>query len=99
MTLKKEGRARSAGLGCRPRTVGIFTRDSTRSLRMVKELKAGVVRVNTYRVVSPIAEAGGMKHSGHGRESGFQAMYDDTRPKTAWMNTSDQPLASQFVAR
>ncbi len=78
---------------------GIFTRDSARSLRMVKAVKAGIVWVNTYRAVSPIAEFGGMKDSGHGRESGFQAMYDYTRPKTVWMNTSDEPLGNQFVAR
>jgi len=78
---------------------GIFTRDSARSLRMAKAVKAGIVWVNTYRAVSPIAEFGGMKGSGYGRESGFQAMYDYTRPKTVWMNTSDEPLGSQFVAR
>lgn len=78
---------------------GIFTRDSARSIRVAKKVKAGIVWVNTYRAVSPIAEFGGMKTSGYGRESGFQAMYDYTRPKTVWMNTSDEPLASQFVAR
>ena len=55
--------------------------------------------MNTYRAVSPIAEFGGVKGSGYGRESGFQAIYDYTRPKTVWMNTSDEPLGSQFVAR
>jgi len=78
---------------------GIFTRDSARSLRMAKAVKAGIVWVNTYRAVSPIAEFGGMKNSGYGRESGFQAMFDYTRPKTVWMNTSDEPLGNQFVAR
>ena len=78
---------------------GIFTRDSARSLRVSRAVKAGIVWVNTYRAVSPIAEFGGIKGSGHGRESGFQAMYDYTRPKTVWMNTSDQPLGNQFVAR
>ena len=78
---------------------GIFTRDSARSLRMAKAVKAGIVWVNTYRAVSPIAEFGGVKGSGYGRESGFQAIYDYTRPKTVWMNTSDEPLARQFVAR
>jgi len=78
---------------------GIFTRDSARSLRMAKKVKAGIVWVNTYRMISPIAEFGGMKQSGYGRESGFQAVYDYTRPKTIWMNTSSTPLASQFVAR
>ena len=78
---------------------GIFTRDGARQLRMVKAVKAGIVWVNTYRAVSPIAEFGGMKNSGYGRESGLQAVYDYTRPKTAWINTSDEPLGSQFVAR
>jgi acyl-CoA reductase-like NAD-dependent aldehyde dehydrogenase len=40
-----------------------------------------------------------MKNSGYGRESGFQAVLDYTRPKTVWMNTSDTPLASQFHSR
>ncbi len=78
---------------------GIFTRDSARSLRMADAVRAGIVWVNTYRVVSPIAEFGGIKGSGYGRESGFQAMYDYTRPKTVWMNTSDAPMANPFVMR
>ena len=78
---------------------GIFTRDSARSLRMANAVRAGIVWVNTYRVVSPIAEFGGVKGSGYGRESGFQAMYDYTRPKTIWMNTSDAPMANPFVMR
>ena len=78
---------------------GVFTRDSARSLRVSSAIKAGIVWVNTYRVISPVAEFGGMKHSGYGRESGFQAVLDYTRPKTVWMNTSSEPLASQFVGR
>lgn len=78
---------------------GIFTRNSARSLRMAKRVKAGIVWVNTYRVISPIAEFGGMKGSGYGRESGFQAIYDYTRPKTVWMNMSDAPVASPFQPR
>ena len=46
-----------------------------------------------------IAEFGGIKGSGYGRESGFQAMYDYTRPKTVWVNTSDEPMANPFVMR
>ena len=43
---------------------GIFTRDSARSLRVAKKVRAGIVWVNTYRAVSPIAEFGGIKTSG-----------------------------------
>jgi len=78
---------------------GIFTRDSARSLRMAKAVRAGIVWVNTYRAISPIAEFGGLKGSGYGREAGFQAMYDYTRPKTVWMNLSDAPLANPFQPR
>ncbi len=78
---------------------GIFTQNSARSLRMANSVHAGIVWVNTYRVVSPIAEFGGVKASGYGRESGFQAIYDYTRTKTIWINTSDEPMANPFVMR
>ncbi|MFT4717234.1 MAG: acyl-CoA reductase-like NAD-dependent aldehyde dehydrogenase, partial [Paracoccaceae bacterium] len=78
---------------------GIFTQNGARSLRMANAVRAGIVWVNTYRVVSPIAEFGGVKGSGYGRESGFQAMYDYTRPKTIWMNMSDDPISNPFVMR
>ena len=78
---------------------GIFTRDSARSLRMSKRIKAGIVWVNTYRAISPIAAFGGLKSSGYGREAGLQAVYDYTRPKTVWMNLSDDPIANPFKPR
>lgn len=78
---------------------GVFTRDGARALRVTRQLRAGIVWVNTYRVVSPIAEFGGFKESGYGREGGLQAIYDYTRPKTVWINTSDQPMANPFVMR
>jgi acyl-CoA reductase-like NAD-dependent aldehyde dehydrogenase len=78
---------------------GIFTQDSARSMRVARAIEAGIVWINTYRVVSPIAEFGGNKGSGYGRESGFQAMYDYTRPKTIWLNTSSEPMVNPFVMR
>lgn len=78
---------------------GIFTRDGARALRMTKAIRAGIVWVNTYRMVSPIAEFGGFRHSGYGRESGAQAIYDYTRTKTVWLNTSSAPIANPFVMR
>ena len=78
---------------------GIFTLNGARAMRVMKKIRAGIVWVNTYRVVSPIAEFGGCKDSGYGRESGMQAIYDYTRPKTAWINTSSEPMANPFVMR
>jgi len=76
---------------------GIFTRDVGRALRVSKAIRAGIVWVNTYRAVSPVAPFGGFKDSGYGRESGMEAIYDYTRPKTVWLNTSAQPIADPFV--
>ena len=78
---------------------GIFSKSNSRCLRLSKAVHAGIIWVNTYRVVSPIAEFGGFKNSGYGRESGFQAIYDYTRPKTVWMNMSDEPAANPFVMK
>jgi acyl-CoA reductase-like NAD-dependent aldehyde dehydrogenase len=78
---------------------GIFTKDSARALRMSRAVRAGIVWINTYRVISPVAEFGGMKSSGYGRESGFQAVYDYTRPKTVWMNISGAPVGNPFGPR
>jgi aldehyde dehydrogenase (NAD+) len=66
---------------------------------LAKALKSGMVCVNTYRMISPIAEFGGVKISGHGREAGLQAMYDYTRAKTIWVNLSDDPIANPFQPR
>ena len=76
---------------------GIFTRDVGRALRVSGAIRAGIVWVNTYRVVSPIAPFGGFKESGFGRESGMEAIYDYTRPKTVWLNTASEPIADPFV--
>jgi acyl-CoA reductase-like NAD-dependent aldehyde dehydrogenase len=75
---------------------GVFTRDIGRALRVTKALRAGIVWVNTYRVVSPMAPFGGYKDSGHGRESGLDAIYDYTRVKTVWLNTSPDPIDDPF---
>ncbi len=78
---------------------GVFTANGARQHRMARGLRAGIVWINTYRVISPIAEFGGVKGSGYGREAGLQAMRDYTRPKTVWINTSDEPIANPFVPR
>mgnify|MGYP003310141408 CR=1 FL=1 len=49
---------------------GIFTTDIGRALRVTKGIRSGIIWVNTYRMVSPLAPFGGYKDSGYGRESG-----------------------------
>jgi len=78
---------------------GVFTRDLARAVRASKRIRSGIVWVNTYRAVSPIAPFGGFKDSGYGREGGVDAILDYTRAKTVWINTSSQPMADPFVMR
>ncbi|PCD66296.1 aldehyde dehydrogenase [Rhizobium phaseoli] len=78
---------------------GIFTQNLTRAHRLIKGIRAGIVWVNTYRAVSPIAPFGGFGLSGHGREGGMAAALDYTRTKTIWLRTSDDPIPDPFVMR
>ncbi|MFY0616764.1 aldehyde dehydrogenase [Shimia sp.] len=78
---------------------GLFTQNLTRAHRMIRAIRAGIVWVNTYRAVSPIAPFGGHGLSGHGREGGLQAALDYTKIKTVWLRTSDDPIPNPFVMR
>jgi aldehyde dehydrogenase (NAD+) len=78
---------------------GVFTRDLTRAHRMIRGIRAGIVWINTYRAVSPIAPFGGHGLSGYGREGGMQAALDYTKTKAVWMRTSDDPIPDPFVMR
>lgn len=78
---------------------GVFTSDVARAIRVSDAIRSGIVWVNTYRVISPIAPFGGFKQSGPGRESGIDTIYDYTRTKTVWINTSSEPMANPFVMR
>ena len=75
---------------------GVFTTDIGRGIRMSQAIRAGIVWINTYRAVSPMAPFGGFKDSGHGRESGLEAVNDYTREKTVWINTSVEPIDDPF---
>ncbi len=78
---------------------GVFTQNLTRAHRLMKAIRAGIVWVNTYRAVSPIAPFGGFGLSGDGREGGLAAALDYTRTKTIWLRTSDDPIPDPFVMR
>ncbi len=78
---------------------GVFTRDVGRAIRVSDAILSGIVWVNTYRVISPIAPFGGFKHSGPGRESGIDAIHEYTRTKTVWISTAEEPMANPFGIR
>jgi aldehyde dehydrogenase (NAD+) len=62
---------------------GVWTRDGSRALRVAKRLHCGQVFINNYGAGGGIElPFGGVKHSGHGREKGFEALYGFSSLKT-----------------
>ena len=78
---------------------GVFTSNVARAHRVSAAIRSGIVWVNTYRAISPIAPFGGFRQSGYGREAGVNAIYDYTRTKSVWINTGEEPMANPFVMR
>ena len=62
---------------------GVWTRDGARQMRMAHALKCGQVFINNYGAGGGVElPFGGVKHSGHGREKGFEALYGFSVVKT-----------------
>jgi acyl-CoA reductase-like NAD-dependent aldehyde dehydrogenase len=78
---------------------GVFTRDLARAHRMIRRLRSGIVWVNTYRAISPMAPFGGYGHSGYAREGGQESIKDYLRTKSVWISTSAAPIGDPFVMR
>src|SRR5258707_7196846 len=55
-------------------SAGIWTRDITRAHRFAKEIKAGVIWINTFNMFNSASPFGGYKHSGYGRANGRDAL-------------------------
>jgi aldehyde dehydrogenase (NAD+)/betaine-aldehyde dehydrogenase len=76
---------------------GVYTSNLGRSMRVSRAVRAGIVFVNTYRLISPMAPFGGIKDSGYGKEAGIESIKEYTRIKTTWYNSSDKPMADPFT--
>jgi len=66
---------------------GVWTQDGGRQHRVAKRVRAGQVFVNGYGAGGGIElPFGGFGKSGHGREKGFEALYDMSATKTIVFN-------------
>jgi acyl-CoA reductase-like NAD-dependent aldehyde dehydrogenase len=65
---------------------GLWTRDLSRAHRFARDVRAGMVWVNSYKRVNPGSPFGGVGLSGYGREMGFEAMHEYTEAKAVWIN-------------
>ena len=70
----------------------VWTRDIFRALRMVKNLRAGIVWVNHMQPTYVEAPWGGYKQSGFGRELGKWGVDEYLNVKQVYINLSEQPI-------
>jgi aldehyde dehydrogenase (NAD+) len=62
---------------------GVWTTDGSRAMRLARRLHCGQVFINNYGAGGGIElPFGGVKHSGHGREKGFEALLGFSTLKT-----------------
>lgn len=64
---------------------GIYTTDLSRAFRLGRRMRTGTIGINGYSVM-PNSPAGGVKHSGMGREGGWPTIEAFTELKTLILN-------------
>lgn len=69
---------------------GLWTSNLQRAHRFAKDIRAGMIWINSYKRVHPGSPFGGVGMSGYGREMGFEAMREYTHPKSVWVNVDAQ---------
>jgi len=75
---------------------GLWTANLQRAHKFARELRAGMVWINSYKRVNPGSPFGGVGQSGYGREMGFDAMREYTQVKSVWVNV-DAQIPPHFV--
>ncbi len=71
----------------------VFTNDHSRVIRVSEALEFGMVGINTGIVSNPAAPFGGVKHSGFGREGGFEGIEEYLETKYVGMAITPAPPA------
>ena len=64
----------------------VWTRDIGKAHRIVREIQAGTVWVNSYNMLSEQSPFGGYKQSGYGRELGKYGIDLYTQVKSVWVS-------------
>ena len=64
---------------------GVWTGNLGRAHRMVRDIRAGVVHVNTYGGADNTVPLGGVKQSGNGHDKSLHAFEKYVDMKTAWI--------------
>lgn len=64
---------------------GVFTKDTSKALRLARDVDVGVVLINNYNRGVMGTPFGGAKHSGYGREHCIETLHEYSRPKNIRM--------------
>ena len=69
---------------------GLWTSNLQRAHLFAREIRSGMVWINSYKRVNPGSPFGGTGQSGYGREMGFDAMREYSQVKSVWVNIDAQ---------
>ena len=76
---------------------GVWTNDVGRLHRMARDIRAGLIWGNTYRIVNDMIPAAGFGQSGYGTEGGLESIASLTRSKS--VVTALQPGLPAYIPR
>ncbi len=71
---------------------GVWTKDFTKAMQLVKKIRAGIVWVNHYHPAPMEAPWGGYKQSGIGRELGKYGIENYLQTKQVYINLNQKPV-------
>jgi gamma-glutamyl-gamma-aminobutyraldehyde dehydrogenase len=69
---------------------GIWTSDLNKAMRLVKDIEAGVVWINSYEDGDMTQPFGGYKQSGHARDKCLDSLKSYTQGKSAWFRLAPE---------
>jgi len=69
---------------------GIWTRDLNLAMRLVREVQAGTIWINSFDEGDMTQPFGGYKQSGHARDKCMESLLSYTQSKSAWFRLSGQ---------
>ena len=70
----------------------VFSQDTTKALRAVRDIDVGMAFVNNYTRMALGTPFGGAKHSGYGREHCIETLREYSRPKSIRIPTGRAPI-------
>jgi acyl-CoA reductase-like NAD-dependent aldehyde dehydrogenase len=70
----------------------VWTGDPARGHRLARQIKAGLIAINTPYSAFPGIPFGGYKQSGFGRELGLETLDDYLQTKAVLVSTSGRPF-------